>query len=154
MTFAKAVIEVFETQVGAPNTVPGEMTHYHPDTFNYKLDVASSVGLICPRFSGCLTLGFPEETFLKSANSVLGESYTAITDENRDFGAEMMNIILGVTKTNYSAEQGIVIQPAIPLVVQGAGIKFSLPPEFIPFLIPFNSDMGPFYTTVAVSQIT
>ncbi len=152
LTFARSTAEVFKTQVNAPAT-PGEMSRYDPSRFELPMDLAASVGLLSPRFNGCLTIGFPADTFLKCYNAVLGENQTSITAENRDFGSEMLNIILGMTKTQFSASHGIVIQPAIPLVVMGKGIRFSLPPEFTPFLIPFKSDMGPFYTTIALSQI-
>lgn len=153
LTFVKAVIETFKTQVGAPAT-PGQMSQYHPDKFEGKLELAASVGLLCPRFSGSLTVGYPEKTFLAAANKVLGENYTTITNDNRDFGAEMLNIILGVTKTNFSKDHDVVIQPAIPLVVQGSGIKFSVQADQAPFLIPFKCELGDFYTTVAVSNLS
>ncbi len=153
LTFVKGVLETFKTQVGSITT-PGQMQPYHPDKFDGKIDLAASVGLLCPRFSGSLTVGYPTSTFIAAANKVLGENYTAITNENRDFGAEMLNIILGVTKTNFSKDHDIVIQPAIPLVVQGSGIKFSVQADQAPFLIPFKCDLGEFYATVAVSNLS
>lgn len=150
VTFAKAVCEVFKTQCSA-EVAPGQVARYAPNTFEHDVGLCASIGILSPRFTGSISLGFPESTFTTIASRVLGEEIKEITEENRDFGSEMLNIIFGVMKTTFSAERGIVIQPAIPQVIQGKKLKISLRDDSSPLLIPFKSEVGPFFTTIALS---
>jgi chemotaxis protein CheX len=149
LTFAKAVVEVFKTQCSA-EVAPGAVGVYKATAFPEEVEITTSIGINCEAFLGGISIGFPKGTYLKLASQVLGENYTEINDENRDFGSEMLNIIFGVMKTNFSDSHSIVIQPALPQVVQGRNLMLSSPAATKPLMIPFSSSLGNFFSTVAL----
>ncbi len=55
---------------------------------------------------------------------------------------------------NFSKFNSIVIQPAIPMVVQGKGIRFNLPPDCPTILFPFETSMGPIYAAITVKWMS
>ncbi len=92
-----------------------------------NLEIASSLSVTSAEITGTLSLMFPGAVFLKLASTVFGSEFKEINEENRDLAAEILNMSFGMTKTKFSDSKSIVLQPAIPMIVQGEGVKLTLP---------------------------
>lgn len=114
------------------------------------LDLASTLSVTSKEISGSLSLAFPPETFLKLAGQVFGAEFTVINEENRDLAAELLNMSFGMTKTQFSASHNIVLQPAIPMIVQGKDVQLSLPKSSPTWLVAYDLPVGRFFAVISL----
>lgn len=85
-------------------------------------DISSLIAMNSERYLGSMAISFEEKCFLSVVSNMLGESYTAITDEIQDAAGELCNQIFGQAKMVLN-QKGHTIQPAIPSIISGKAHK-------------------------------
>ncbi len=112
-------------------------------------DISGVVGVVSSGFRGTISLSLSERAFLILISKMLGETYTAVDDENKDAIAELLNIIFGAAKKVLN-ENGMNIQPAIPTIIRGKDHSLSHHSQNQTIVIPFsNPEMGDFRAEVS-----
>lgn len=81
-------------------------------------DISAIIAMNSSKFRGSMAIAFEKATFLALVGSMLGETYTEITDELQDAAGEICNQVFGQAKKALN-EGGHDIQPAIPSIVVG-----------------------------------
>ena len=105
--------------------------------------IAGVIGITSAKFTGTITLCFPDKVFLGMMERMLDEPFKEITDELQDGVAEMLNIIFGHAKVILN-QQGHTIQRAIPTVIRGEKIKTSHVSNSKVMVLSFVTDLGTF----------
>lgn len=95
------------------------------------------------RFTGQVSLCFPEKVFLGLMERMLGEPFPEITPELRDGAAEILNIIYGQAKVALN-QSGPPVEMAIPAVIHGDALKSRSAGGGKVFVLPFASEVGEF----------
>lgn len=145
--FLEGTIEVLKTmamldpQVGKPYVRQGNQA---------KGDVSGIIGMTGSA-RGSLALSFSDTCILKIVSNMLGENYKEINDEVRDAVGEITNMISGVARKKLEA-QGLNISAAIPTVVSGKNHAILHVLGGPSIIIPFESDNGPFFVDVCLSN--
>lgn len=150
ITFIQACQEVFKTQCTTPLTA-GKAFVYQGQG-GLQVDIAATIGLTATEMKGSISLSFPTKTFCTIASKMLGESFDQITPEIRDVGAEILNIVFGVAKAKFKDTNGIPIDLAIPVVLQGQNLIMKVGTTEPTLCIPFNSDAGAFFATISFTK--
>ena len=116
--------------------------------FNGKLEIDISARILISSnyFRGSYFIAFPQSTFLSLYEKVVMEKCTEINSQNKDLAGELANIIYGKCKKKFS-DEGVNLEMVIPSIYLGP-ITHS-----IVIVIPFESDLGPFYVAVAPGHI-
>jgi CheY-specific phosphatase CheX len=104
-------------------------------------DIAASMGMMSKTVSGSVALGFKESTFLKIMGKMLGEEYTAITQEVEDGCGELLNIIFGQAKRVFN-DNGHLFGKTLPTIFIGQSLRVRQLTPNPAFIIPFESDLG------------
>ena len=105
--------------------------------------IAGVIGITSEKFTGSITLCFPEQVFLGMMERMLGEAFPEITPDLQDGVAELLNIIYGQAKVVLNSN-GHSIQKAIPTVIRGDKIQTSALSKNKTFVLPFSSEIGDF----------
>jgi len=113
------------------------------------IDIAAEIKLTSQAFQGTLAICFPENTFLKIMEGMLGEKFPEIDDDLVDGAGELLNIIFGFAKRILN-DNGHDIEIAIPNVFMGEEIGKRDQSQANVGLIPFSSDAGNFYMEIAM----
>lgn len=108
--------------------------------------ISSKIVISNDFFKGTFFVVFPTETFLAFYEKVLMEKQQSINSTNQDFASELANIIYGQAKKTFS-ELGYNLEMAIPSIFKG---EITHSPVYI---IPFESDFGPFSLAIAPGLI-
>jgi len=125
VSIEKAIIDTFKVQMSVDVKVTVATTSpAEAEKEASLLDVVSIMGVSCTGFTGSMALGFPESTFLKVLESMIGEKHAGINAQNADACSELLNIIYASARVKIN-EAGFDFQPAIPATV--CGEKISLP---------------------------
>jgi len=111
-----------------------------------KKGIAAKIVLSSDFFKGSFFVSFPEQTFLNFYERVVSEKHTTINASNEDFASELANIIYGQAKKLFS-EMGYQLDMAIPTIYKGEIIHKPV------YIIPFESDFGPFMLAIAPGLI-
>ena len=94
------------------------------------------------RFKGTFILSWPEESYLKIAGAMLGETFTEINEEIEDVGGEITNITMGNAKKVLNPA-GYKIEMSIPTIIIGKADKIPSPDEKVTTItIPFQGPLG------------
>ena len=149
--FCESAAKVFQTQCALNVQMKSVASVNHLKT-EIPVELTSSLSMMADGFMGGLTMAYPQATFLAMATAVLGEECKEISKDNMDFGAVLLNMIFGATKTRLSAEQNLLLQPAIPVVVMGHGMTLSLSTDSPTWFVEFATQMGSIYASVTVKQ--
>jgi chemotaxis protein CheX len=83
-------------------------------------DITGIIPISSDKYIGSMAITFPEDVYLKVMNSMLGEEYTEIDDENQDGVAELCNQIFGNAKA-VLARMGHKLDMTLPTVITGKG---------------------------------
>lgn len=150
VTLVQACQEVFKTQCTTPLTA-GKSFVYQGQG-GLQVDIAATIGVTASTMKGSIALAFPTNTFCTIASKMLGETYTEITAEIRDVGAEILNIVFGVAKAKFKDTHGVPIELAIPVVLQGQNLIMKVGTSEPTLCIPFNSDAGAFFATISFTK--
>lgn len=143
--FLSATIDVLKIQCGT-SAKPGAPFRKDPAE-KYSGDISGVIGLVSQAFNGSVVISFNEKTFLQIISRMLGENVTSITKETEDGAGELTNIIFGQAKIKLN-EMGYGIKTALPSVVTGANhsvLQMTNGPRIV---IPFQSDVGPFFIEI------
>ena len=116
-----------------------------------NFDIAGVIGLTSEKFTGTITLCFPENVYLKLMSSMLGEEFKEVTPELQDGAAEFLNMIFGQAKVVLN-QQGHTLQKAIPTVVRGKAIETTHMGGSPVLVIPFQMAAGEFYIEIAAQE--
>ena len=152
-------IEIFQTGIThvikstcSMDVKPGSPIEAASETNTKGFQLVASLGIISAKVKGNMALAYPESTFLAMASEALGETYTKITPDIADFGAELLNIVFGYCKTNMSAKYNIVFEPAIPSLQTGSEIAFLVEKTSHCMVIPVMSPKGQFMARISLSE--
>lgn len=108
--------------------------------------ISSKIVLSSDFFKGTFFVYFPDKTFLSFYERVVSEKHDNINASNEDLASELANIIYGQSKKMFS-EMGYHLEMAIPTIHKG---DINHNPVYI---IPFESDFGPFMLAIAPGLI-
>lgn len=144
--FLKATVKVLDVQAGI-KVRPLEAVLRAPRS-PYAGDVTGYIAISSSGYTGSFLICFPEATYLNVMGKMLGETYTAITQEILDGTAELTNMIFGQAKISLN-ERGHGIEMALPQITQSV-------PTFRgrSLIVPFKSDFGDFFVEFARDQIS
>ncbi len=88
------------------------------------IQIGALAGIISTHFTGNLVIGFTLDVYKKTMSKFLGTEITEIDDEIRDGAGELLNVIIGQTKTKLN-ELGFGIKQVIPSVISGDRVEIS-----------------------------
>lgn len=117
-----------------------------------KIQISGAIAILSTMFAGSVLICFPTETFLKVVSNVFGEAQTEINKDNSDATGELINIIYGQAKTVLVDELDIDFMKSRSYAVEGPD-KVKTYQTSASFLIPFESELGPFYLIVSFDTI-
>jgi CheY-specific phosphatase CheX len=149
-TLIDSTIYVLKAQAGVDVTL-GEVKPYGDKGPKEPVSVAAAIGIVGDLVKGGAALAFPAATFLGLANHMLGEVYKEVTPENQDLCGELLNMIFGAVKTQFTDVRKIPFHRAIPVVMRGANLNFSIDAKAPTYWIEFKSSLGIFYAVAAIS---
>ena len=118
-----------------------------------NVGIAAMMGILSKNFNGTLAILFPENTFVGVVNKMLGESYTAINEENADAAGEFLNIVYGIARPTIN-ENGHDFTPAIPNVVRGDKIQISHASGYLVGAISCQSEFGEFRVELSLKKVS
>ncbi|MDX9731901.1 MAG: chemotaxis protein CheX, partial [Bdellovibrionales bacterium] len=111
--------------------------------------IAGVISLTSAAFKGSIAICYPQETFLSLMSHMLGETYTAITNDLEDGAAELLNITFGQAKAVLN-EKGYKIDKAIPTVVRGRELRVRHVASQPTMIVPFESSSGPLHIEISL----
>lgn len=114
-------------------------------------DVSGVIGLVSEKFSGTVSVSFPEKTFLNIMSKMLGENYTQLSPDLLDGASEILNIIFGQAKTILN-EKGYGIKMALPKGISGKNHSLSSNSGHHILIVPFESDSGDFFVEIELTN--
>lgn len=115
--------------------------------------IAGVISLISKGFAGSIVLCFPETTFLKIYERMLGDKVETITSDTQDAAGELLNIIYGTAKTELN-QKGYSFDRALPTVLTGEKLHIRQTGSQPVMIVPFQSDLGPFHIEIEFSATT
>jgi chemotaxis protein CheX len=114
--------------------------------------ISGAIAILSTMFAGSVLICFPEQTFLKVVSNVFGESQTEINKDNSDATGELINIIYGQAKTVLVDDLNIDFMKSRSYAVEGMEKVKSFQTS-ASFVVPFESELGPFYLIVSFDTI-
>lgn len=119
---------------------------------NYiPFDVGASIGIVSNTVNGSFLIAFPKEVYCKLVEKIFGELPADVSPENTDLVAEVANMTLGAAKQVLNS-QGHGIQMALPTIIHGREIHSNLPKGRKVFVMPFDTELGPFHAEIDVVE--
>ncbi|MCB2185773.1 MAG: chemotaxis protein CheX [Deltaproteobacteria bacterium] len=143
--FLKATQKVLEAMANLPST-PGK-PHFKKDRAA-RGDVSGVVGL-AGDMEGSLSITFSETCICAIVSRMFGETMPEINAEVEDAVGEITNIISGDSRREL-AEQGVVLQGAVPSVIVGKGHRIRHMSQVMPLAVPFSTEAGDFVIEVCL----
>lgn len=117
-----------------------------PDLF---VDIAGVIGVTSDKFSGSISICFPQKTFLALMGRMLSEEFKEITSDLEDGAGELANIVYGTAKRILN-NRGHVMQKALPSVVRGEKLQIRHLSSAPVMILPFTTEVGNFYVEIAI----
>lgn len=114
--------------------------------------ISGAIAILSTMFAGSVLICFPEQTFLKVVSNVFGEQQTEINKENSDAAGELINIIYGQAKTVLVDDLNIDFMKSRSYALEGVAKVKSFQTS-ASFVVPFESELGPFYLIVSFDTI-
>lgn len=146
--FLAATLKVLEVQAST-KALPGK-PQLKEEGSSASGDISGVIGITSDKFNGSVVISFPEQTFLKIMSRMLGEEFTTLTKEIADGAGEFTNIIFGQAKITLN-DKGYGIKMAIPSVITGKNHIIHGITKGPVVMIPFETDLGPFYIEISLS---
>jgi len=106
--------------------------------------IAGVIDIASVKFTGRISLCFPEAVFLGMMERMLEEPFQEITPELQDGVTELLNMIFGQAKVTLN-EQGHTIQKAIPTVLKDGTLNTAVGKIIV---LPFKTDLGVFHIEI------
>ncbi len=141
-----AVIRVVETMAGA---APRRMNPYLMTDRATKGDITAVMGLVSPNEVGAFAVSFQLATIAGIAEAMLGEAPDG-PGELEDAAGEICNMVSGAARAALPPERAF--EMAIPTVVTGKGHSVFQMSDLPGFVIPFETDHGPFHIAVVLKR--
>jgi len=113
-----------------------------------EVDIAAVIPFDSMAFKGSAAICFPEKVFLSIMGKMLKEECTQITSDLEDGAAELLNITFGHAKRVLN-EKDYQVKKAIPTIVRGPSLAKRHQTRDAVLVIPFETDVGPFYIEIA-----
>jgi chemotaxis protein CheX len=145
--FLEATVDVLKTmamlepRAGKPYLKKGNQS---------KGDVSGIIGMTGSAH-GSLAISFSMNSILQIVSNMLGENHKEINSEVRDAVGEITNMISGVARKKLES-QGFNILAAIPTVVAGKDHAILHVLGGASIIIPFETEKGPFFIDVCLSD--
>lgn len=112
-------------------------------------EVSSVIG-ISGRMRGTLILGLSSAVACEVLRRMVGTQTDQVNNEVCDAVGELTNMIAGAAKAQLARFE---LSLSLPNVVTGSGHRLHFPSEIRPFIISYQSDLGPFIIEVAFHEI-
>jgi len=129
--------------------------HLKPFLFNQQnellVDISSMLNIESASFTGNLILGFPKETFLKTATEILCLKQSDFSHENKNIIAELNNIIFKKCKNKWD-DLDFQFDRATPSVVFGKKHHLEVTNEHLTIVIPFVTNYGTLLALICVEN--
>jgi chemotaxis protein CheX len=133
--FVSATLDVFKTMLGCALT-RGPLSLKHEHTPMYE--VSGLIGL-SGQCRGMVVLSISRATAIAAAEGMLGARPDGLNRDVMDAVGELANMIAGAAKTRL-AQYRLTI--GLPTVICGKVQAIAFPPEALPIVIPFDSEIG------------
>jgi chemotaxis protein CheX len=148
--FNNAVFNAMETMVGIQ--VSRDKPYLKKDNYTTG-DITGIMGMAGKLLAGSVALTFPEKSILQIYEKMIGETATSLSSEVQDMVGELVNIVVGGAKTEFT-ELGISYQLSIPMVVTGPNhvIKHKFENPII--AIPFKWENNPFTMEISIKLLS
>lgn len=145
----KSIVNAFRIQLSCKAQV--QNLSMKPEVAqNYSIDCLSTLPMKSTNYVGSLSIGFPEKTYFKLIEQMLGEKIDQITAENADAASEILNIVYASARKNIN-EDGFDFEPSFPTAITGQNLimsKSALSGHGLFFQC--NSDLGEFLILLAL----
>jgi len=145
--FLNATVQVLKVQANIESKT-GKVYIKKPEDKSFG-DVSGVISIDSEAFTGTVMVSFSEKTFLNIMSAMLGETYEVMNQDLLDGAGEITNMIFGQAKVVLN-ERGYGIKMAIPTVVSGKNHTLSTNGKGPIFVIPFESQAGPFVVHICV----
>ncbi len=143
--FVSATQSVFQTMLGTTlKRGPLGLKHSHSPT----LEVSGLIGL-CGKLQGMVIVSVGHDTAIRATATMLGLEVDEVKDEVVDAMGELTNMIAGSAKTQLADYQ---LSIGLPTVICGKSHSIGFPSGSPPFVIPFDSDLGPIFVEVGIVE--
>jgi CRP-like cAMP-binding protein/CheY-specific phosphatase CheX len=111
---------------------------------------AGSIVNITGDCEGWYSLAFPKETALKLAHKMTGREYTEIDDDIMSFIKELNNIMTGQIVTRINEYE---LKISVPTTLIGEDVLKKMIGSHPSVVVPFNTEVGVFYTILNIEII-
>jgi len=145
--FLAATNDVFRTMLSCELT-RGALSLKRGSTPDYEVN--GLIGLT-GRCQGMIVVGLGRETAIEAAAIMLGERPVELNDDVLDAVGEITNMIAGGAKSKLEEYQ---LSVGLPTVICGKNHVISFPANSTPFVLPFDSRLGPLCIDVGISDVT
>jgi chemotaxis protein CheX len=116
-----------------------------------RFDIAGVIGITSESFNGTIAICFPGPLYLSIMSTMLGETFTEITQDLQDGAAELLNMIFGHAKVVLN-QQGYSIQKAIPTVIRGDNLQTTFLGGGKAFVLPFQANSHELHIEISIEQ--
>jgi chemotaxis protein CheX len=113
-------------------------------------DIAALIYVDSDMFKGTVALHFPKQTFLSILGKMFKQDVKELNDTLESNVSEFLNVIYGQAKRTLN-QKGYGLDSAIPKILHGEEIKKYNTTSAAAIVLPFESDLGPFYLEVAAA---
>ncbi|MFN7727770.1 MAG: chemotaxis protein CheX [Bdellovibrio sp.] len=119
----KSIVNAFHVQLSTKAQVRN--LSMKPETAElYSIDCLSTLPMKSSGYAGSLSIGFPEKTYFKLIEQMLGEKIDKITVENADAASEILNIVYASARKDIN-EDGFDFEPSFPTAIIGQNLAMS-----------------------------
>lgn len=149
--FLEATLHVLKVQASIEAT-PGKIAvKGKEEPHDIASAISGMIGVASTHFNGLVRINFPEQTFLKIINGMLGEEYKEVSPDLLSGAGEITNMIFGQAKMVLN-EKGYGLEMALPSVCHGS-LKDTAPKVDGPtVIVPFDSQAGQFKVEISLGD--
>lgn len=148
--FIEGTLEVLKVQCSFACT-PKRLALKAQFTPLERTEIAGVLSLSSATFKGSIAICFSKKVFLALMSRMLGETFTEMSPEIEDGGAEITNMIFGHAKKILN-ERGYSLERALPTVIKGQDLSVRHVPTAETVVLPFDSEDGEFFMEITIDQ--
>lgn len=144
-TLSAAVLQVVNNYAQASAVIGSESARdQHKNT---KIEIAGTIDFSTQDCSGRMILSFPLDTFLTLTSKIMGENYTVIRSEIRDWSGELINMISSSAKESLN-KRGYHVSLTLPSVLVAEDVNNLRARSMNNVTVPFEIEQKTFFLEI------
>ena len=143
--FLSATKETIETML---NIVPQQHSPFIKRGIKATGDVSGIIGFAGDRLTGSVSLCFTNDSAMKAYEAMVGEEVDKITPDVKDCVGELINIVAGYAKKDFS-KYDIDFHISLPTIITGKNHTINRKSGMVVLVAPYESETGMNFTLEA-----